>query len=578
MQQASVRYARVCNQHVCSDRQGEPSFLDLIPELRNAVYDILFKRRNQVVIAQGRPCNLANSYECPCDRLESQYGLISAFFVHGFQQGLSLLRTCRQVHQEASGVLYGSNTFIIAKPDDPHILPHIGLQRHHLEYASTWLPRLRNQQSRLTRVLIDVSAMCHLDNPHVYVTFDLLPLLRLIWKQPELADALSFKHLNRRRPYDDPGSTGPAINDYDDAIEMRAVYLNNILRSLGRNDGLSVKRYAHFQRLLHSIPVGPQRGSVFLKRATTDEAVLYRAFNTVNAGTGLRMLSVRGEEWDSGLPLSLWKRIYQHISQPTKVVVHLDTHRVSGVSLSLLYINRGLQVAMICHVLRSCTITIRLTFNSNVADCKLFDSAQSPGCKSICSKVSPSIFAASVNVCHYPYTLWLVFKLPTITTLADIRVNISVFVGYLCNNRTRSSSSLDVTLVCETDAHRCTDYATVELVKIEQRLFLLLSDVVSHLSIEDLADDPKFPEIWVNGHGELLEARCLATRQQDVMVQNQYQDINQEEVLSQGNGMKRDLEGQVSSYLEQDRYSNTSRPSLLSAWQSLRYKYWKYQP
>lgn len=104
-------------------------------------------------------------------------------------------------------------------------------------------------------MLIDVSAMCHLDNPHVFVIFDLIPLLQLIRKQPELADILSFKYLNRRQPCGDPESIGlwedAAAKDYDDAAELKAVYLNNILHSLGRNDALQLKQYVHFQLLLH---------------------------------------------------------------------------------------------------------------------------------------------------------------------------------------------------------------------------------------------------------------------------------------------------------------------------------------
>lgn len=149
--------------------------------------------------------------------------------MHSLQQGLPLLRACRQIHHEASGVLYRSNTFIISRPDDPHTLWDVDLQIQRLEYALSWLSRLGSQQSRPTEVLIDASAMCHLNNSQVFVTFG-LHLLRLIWKQPNLADALSFKHLNRKRPYNDPEATGlrlePAVDDYDDAIDLKAVYLN----------------------------------------------------------------------------------------------------------------------------------------------------------------------------------------------------------------------------------------------------------------------------------------------------------------------------------------------------------------
>jgi hypothetical protein len=36
-------------------------------------------------------------------------------FVHQFGDALSFLRMCRQVHQEASGVFYGKNLFVISQ-------------------------------------------------------------------------------------------------------------------------------------------------------------------------------------------------------------------------------------------------------------------------------------------------------------------------------------------------------------------------------------------------------------------------------------------------------------------------------
>lgn len=44
-------------------RPGKPSFLDFIPELRNAVYDLLFKRSNAVVFAQNQRLIPAKTHE-----------------------------------------------------------------------------------------------------------------------------------------------------------------------------------------------------------------------------------------------------------------------------------------------------------------------------------------------------------------------------------------------------------------------------------------------------------------------------------------------------------------------------------
>jgi hypothetical protein len=40
---------------------------------------------------------------------------------------VALLRTCRQIHEEASSVLYGENTFLMMIEGDPTCLPRNGL-------------------------------------------------------------------------------------------------------------------------------------------------------------------------------------------------------------------------------------------------------------------------------------------------------------------------------------------------------------------------------------------------------------------------------------------------------------------
>jgi hypothetical protein len=61
----------------------------------------------------------------------------------------------------------------------------------------------------------------------------------------------------------------------------------------------------------------------------------------------------------------------------------------------------------------------------------------------------------------------------------------------------------------------------------------------------NIAGDVDLPEMWINGQGKLLEARYSGVGSQSVVVHDRYQGLYAENILSQGDGMRRDLEGQV---------------------------------
>ena len=75
-----------------STKRSGAGFLDLPAELRNEIYSLVFVADSRFDLA--RPTNFARS---------------AAF-----------LRTCRQVHQEACGILYGENEFFFARRTDRH--------------------------------------------------------------------------------------------------------------------------------------------------------------------------------------------------------------------------------------------------------------------------------------------------------------------------------------------------------------------------------------------------------------------------------------------------------------------------
>ena len=120
------------------------------PEIRNKVYGYLFKREDSVLLhnadAFHLPCRDLEDYHTGLqqyyDACEAEIGTDEEFWPD-LHQGLGLLLSCRQVYQEASGILYGGNTFVFSRILTRHDY-RIGTIHKHQEYlqvnyAGQWL-------------------------------------------------------------------------------------------------------------------------------------------------------------------------------------------------------------------------------------------------------------------------------------------------------------------------------------------------------------------------------------------------------------------------------------------------------
>lgn len=137
---------------------SEPSFLATLPaELRNAVYEILFKRDEPVLVHNVAAYlakepkmdpietieDFADSMREFEERYEEDIGKDSEF-AHTLGYGLSLLRFCRQIYHEAACVLYGGKVFTISwslhRHDDHYDLGfYADKEYNQLNYAQVWL-------------------------------------------------------------------------------------------------------------------------------------------------------------------------------------------------------------------------------------------------------------------------------------------------------------------------------------------------------------------------------------------------------------------------------------------------------
>jgi hypothetical protein len=93
-------------------------FLDLSSELRNEVYKCLLVSHSSL--------NIANLMWLQKEQSSKDHGLISVKRL-GLHPGV--LRTCRQVHQEAVGYLYQHNTFFVSEAEmRAHTTPFVNFQ------------------------------------------------------------------------------------------------------------------------------------------------------------------------------------------------------------------------------------------------------------------------------------------------------------------------------------------------------------------------------------------------------------------------------------------------------------------
>jgi hypothetical protein len=112
---------------------GAPSLLTSVPpEVRNAIYDVLFTR-DQVLVHNTKAYHAEEpdrtdylndgSYVDALDMFHQVYEAeldANVEFRDGLSSSLPLLRTCRQIYHESAGVVYGRNTFVITRALNRH--------------------------------------------------------------------------------------------------------------------------------------------------------------------------------------------------------------------------------------------------------------------------------------------------------------------------------------------------------------------------------------------------------------------------------------------------------------------------
>lgn len=200
-----------------------PSFLTLPSEIRNQIYELLFLRDGPVYVHSLRAYHAGKPTESELD----EYSMNETFrqdqdydarldagiprvpedrddlklFDHGLWRSLGLLKSCRQIYHEGVGVIYKNNSFVISCTQPAHASSGYyasSLDKDYcpLHYAPTWLKSLGMQYRHLKDVRIDLSVRCGGSCGHAFGddTFDLLPILRVVWQHPQTPCNITFIH------------------------------------------------------------------------------------------------------------------------------------------------------------------------------------------------------------------------------------------------------------------------------------------------------------------------------------------------------------------------------------------------
>jgi len=528
-----------------------PSILTTLPpEIRNRIYEYLFKRDGPIVLDDG---------QAHVELWARGHGI---HYTHGgveqqvrdedlcdvFEGCTDLLLSCRQVYHEAVGVLYGENTFFFSQ----------FLERQ-MHFTWTWLSRIGTHYQLLSRVIMDADAS--------YRRYNLLPLLKCIWNNPQAKCEFAFVR-----------SGTSVCNGRNKSAELydpvtAADPMNNILFQLGTADVLNLSQYARYSGLVSSIVVWCN-GFDHYGFVQYDSSDLPRSFPHPNRGFGILHHGSK-VQWKEPEQLSLLSMPDECLlaintyagTSDTNVVFDLDTNEAWGYRIGLSGVNNSLRADIDqMHTRVYDEIVIQMSTQETTTNFNDFEALQ--------KVLHVNNFEALVNPFarreeHCSVNMVLMFKLSTLEPTADFRINISKLLhifehdhGCLVITVKESDSSMNGT-------------QSIEWNLIRKAVFLLLSDVLEQYPSK--ADQP-LPQIWINGHGTVLRAtyRATATSEERII---QYASTSNDPANIHAQGYRKIKSTHQSGILNYDMsvhpYYYAEIDGLLGMWGLLRNDLWE---
>jgi hypothetical protein len=478
------------------------SFLTTLPaEIRNAVFAILFTRDDPVEIVDRE-----EQRACPewLEDLESsdEDGMLELDDwetpkTHDLDQGINLLRTCRQIYWEAIRTLYTTNSFCVTASKHRH-----NWDVFQIRTAADFVESIGTHMLLITELSIDLGRFCPW-TCHQETEINILPLLRILWSRPSIIPRVSFIAGKSR--------LSPEIHDeydYEDEPLRCATQMNQVIRALSSTDQLNLRQYGRFERfsLFTVMAVNypeydeeiPSGGSVYSNHGKQIHRC-WRFEIDETAGT---------PNWSSDpvrpltkLPLQAYDRILHFALAPSdKIEFDLSNGSVVGLERSLLQLDKLSRQRARVHLARLCQITLRMETSEVKTSFEDFEGLRewlkgSYGLILDQVKLPQDLY---VDVWVTPRIL-LHFK-SSHATLAGLRINVKTFIHetYCMDKNTLVRISMG-----STEARACTDEAyEIDLQSLRRRCFILLSVMLlqqpgsAHFAA---------PDIWIDGTGNPIE-------------------------------------------------------------------------
>ncbi|KAI4622702.1 uncharacterized protein J4E87_006269 [Alternaria ethzedia] len=490
---------------------GAPSILTTLPpEIRNRIYEYLFKRDGPVILDDGQV------------HRELWDWLHVIHFTHGgverqvrnedlcnvFAGCTDLLLSCRQVYHEAVGILYSQNTFFFSQ-----------FLHNQMHFTCTWLSRIGSHYQLLSRVSIDAHASAHMQ-PRQY---NLLPLLKLIWNHPQAKCQFAFVHSGSSFSQKQDNSAG-----LDDPITV-AHLMNHVLFEIGTADVLNLRQYAKYSGLISSITIW-YHGHDHCGYVEYNDPGISRSFPHPERyfdilAHGSKVQWKEPEQLDlPSFPGELLSTINAYVgASDTSVIFDLDINEARGYRIGLSGVNNSLRAdidQMYTRVydeivIRMSTQEARTDFNDFKALQKLLEVDNFENLVNPYDRRGEQCFMNMI----------LVFKLSKPEPTPDLRININK----LLHTFKRDHGGLVITVQESDRSVNGTHFIIWH--HVQKAVFLLISDILEECPSK--ANWP-LPQIWINGHGTVLCATYPATASsEEIIISSLYANNDPADVLVQ---------------------------------------------
>jgi len=447
------------------------SFLGLPGEIRNGIYEALFKMSDPIkIVREGLECKERHS--------DSTVVL-----------GTSLLVSCQQIYTEAIGILYGQNIFLfISKSTDDTYVP--------LEEVAGWLTGIGRLAPLVRSVLVELASVDDFDPP-IYV----LPVLKQLWKHENSKLCISF---TRRSP--EEFDLNPSGADVD--------MINMALSLLKADATLQISKFGPFSRLLQMVSLRPDGRSgrvtfyspVYFPRDrlyfTVDRSGIHTAFRNQDPPS----LTLIMDDWD------LRRRIVDYVV-PSRGTVTFDLlgRTVSPPLPTMLWTNHQLREAA-AEVYARNTFEVKLT---------LFHRKACSFAGQLGALAIPFLEVRDAlrhdGYWSYPFTIILRFDLLEVANLSDVRFDAVTLIN--ATKRHCGSVNLRVELAnYKSDMDR---QFTMQLSDLRLGVLVALDDFSQkHPS----HNEGEGPTVWVDGKGVARELDLTTVTNQVVNTTNSYAD------------------------------------------------------